>query len=99
MRPMASLLAGSYEFGIYHTRKSRKHLAKSLQMLLQDFAQRLRVEVIVVLKLQNERLAFRRGLQRRLVAELFDLIQVELPLLAEKSAMQRLGVLGAQIGP
>ena len=65
-------------------------------MLLKDFAQCRRVEMIVVLKLQDEGFAFGRSLERWLDAEFLDLIQVELPLLGEKSAMQRVGVLGAR---
>ena len=73
-----------------------KRFTKPAQMLLKNLPQRLRMQVIIVLKLQRQRVPIACGLQRRLDAELLDLIEIELPLLAKESTMESIGFLGAQ---
>ena len=65
-------------------------------MLLKNLPQRLRMQVIIVLKLQHQRFPIACGLQRRLDAELLDLIEIELPLLAKESTMESIGFLRAK---
>jgi len=57
------------------------------------------MEVVVVQEIQHQHLTIRRGLQGWLDTELLDLVQVELPLLAQESAMQGVRVLGTQFAP
>src|SRR5438105_4384127 len=86
-------------FRLVKVTASRKQLAKTFQVLPQQLAQILWMHVIVVQEIQHQRLPFARRLQLRLQAELLDLVQIELPFLAEESAMQRVGLLRAQDAP
>src|SRR5262249_31201903 len=89
----------SYEFQIHITRKSSQDLAESLQMLLQDLTQRLGMDVVIVLELQDESRALARVDELRLDAELLNLVQIELPLFAKESANQGLRLFGLQMRP